>query len=111
MNEYVQVITAVGSKEEGQQIARTLVEESLAACVQIIGPITSVYRWQGIVEESEEWLCLIKSTRARYAEIEATIHALHGYETPEILVVPVVVGSADYLRWLDAVVAGEDTDA
>lgn len=110
MSEYVQVLTAVGTKEEAQQIARALVEHSLAACVQIIGPINS-YRWQGAVEESEEWLCLIKSTRARYAQIEATIQARHSYETPEILAVPVVDGSADYLRWLDASVVSEEDDA
>ncbi len=111
MSEYVQVLTAVGTKEEAQQIARALVEHSLAACVQIIGPISSSYRWQSAVEESEEWLCLIKSTRARYAQIEAMIRARHSYETPEILAVPVVDGSADYLRWLDASVVSEEDDA
>jgi periplasmic divalent cation tolerance protein len=111
MSEYVQVITTVGSKEEGQQIARALVERRLAACVQIIGPITSVYYWQGAIEESEEWLCLIKSTRTRYAEIEAAIRALHSYETPEILAVPVTAGCAAYLSWLDAAVIDEDAGA
>ncbi|MGC9398816.1 MAG: divalent-cation tolerance protein CutA [Anaerolineae bacterium] len=104
MSEYVQVITTTASEEEARRMARALVERALAACVQVIGPISSVYRWQGAVEEDEEWLCLIKSTRARYERIEAAILALHSYETPEILAVPVVEGCADYLRWLDAAV-------
>jgi periplasmic divalent cation tolerance protein len=110
MSEYLQVITAVASKAEAHRIAHVLVERGLAACVQIIGPICSIYRWQGNVEESEEWLCLIKSVRARYVQIEAVIQRLHRYETPEILALPVLEGSADYLSWLDASVVGEDND-
>ena len=102
MEEFVQVITTVADEAEARRIARALVEMGLAGCVQIIGPITSIYRWEGAVEESPEWLCLIKTSRACYAEVETTIRCLHSYETPEILALPVVAGSAAYLAWLMA---------
>lgn len=100
MDEFIQVITTTDDRAAAQRIARGLVEARLAGCVQISGPITSIYRWQGAVEEAAEWLCLIKTTRAHYAEVEATIRCLHSYETPEILAVPVVAGSDAYLTWL-----------
>ena len=73
-----------------------------AACVQIVGPITSIYRWQGKIESSEEWRREAKSRQECYARIEATIRGLHPYEVPEIISLPIVAGSADYLRWLEA---------
>ncbi len=103
MDEFIQVITTTTEKAEAERIARALVEMGLAGCVQIIGPILSIYRWQGTIEEAPEWLCLIKTSRASYAEVEATLRCLHSYETPEILAVPIVAGSAAYLRWLAAV--------
>lgn len=100
--EFIQVITTTTEKAEAQRLAQVLVEMGLAGCVQLIGPITSTYRWQGAIEEAPEWLCLIKTSLARYAEVEATIRCLHSYETPEILAVPVVAGSSAYLAWLAA---------
>lgn len=102
MSDYLQVMTTVARKDDAERIARALVEDRLAACVQILGPITSLYRWQGAPETSEEWLCLIKSRQERYAQIEEAIRRLHPYEVPEILAVPVVAGSGDYLAWLEA---------
>jgi len=69
--------------------------------VQILGPITSTYRWQGAVETSEEWLCLVKSRRELYPQIEEAIRRLHPYDVPEILAVPVVAGIASYVAWLE----------
>ncbi len=100
MSEYVQVVTTVASKEEGEKIAMALLEKRLVGCVQVIGPIESSYWWQGRIEQSEEWLCIAKTERKFFAQIEETIKALHSYEVPEILAVPVVAGSEDYLRWL-----------
>jgi len=68
--------------------------------VQIVGPIESTYRWQGKVTTAREWLCLIKTTRARYRELAAAVQALHPYDTPEIVAVPIVAGSRRYLDWL-----------
>ena len=102
MNSFLQVTTTTESKEEAKIIARHLVGKKLAACVQILGPITSTYRWKGKVETAEEWLCLIKTRDDLYNKVEATIKSLHTYETPEIIAVPVVKGSSDYLQWLDS---------
>jgi len=101
MSEAIQVSTTTATKEDAQKIAAALVERRLAACVQVGGPITSVYRWQGIIETSDEWLCTIKTTRAAYEQVEAAIRQLHPYDEPEIIAVPIVAGSAGYLKWLD----------
>jgi periplasmic divalent cation tolerance protein len=101
MSDLVQVLTTSPSREEADQIAQALVEGRLAACVQVVGPITSTYRWQGAIETSQEWLLLAKSRRERYGEIEQAIRRLHSYEVPEILAVPIVAASADYLAWLE----------
>jgi periplasmic divalent cation tolerance protein len=102
MTDAIVVLTTTGSQEEAAKIAQALVERQLAACVQITGPITSVYRWQEKIENSLEWLCVIKSSRANYAALEAAIRELHSYEVPEIIALPVQSGSADYLSWLAA---------
>jgi periplasmic divalent cation tolerance protein len=94
------VLSSAGSREEGETIAQALVESRLAACVNIVRGITSVYRWQGKVESAEEVLLLIKTTTARLAELEAALHRLHSYDVPEFLVLPVEGGSAAYLRWI-----------
>lgn len=101
MSDTVQILTTVPEKALALQIARTLVEERLAACVQVCGPIESVYRWQGQIETATEWQCWIKSISDRYAEIEQAIRRLHPYEVPEILAMPVVAGQVDYMQWLE----------
>ncbi len=94
------VITTTDNQADAQRIARVLVEKKLAACVQIVGPIESVYRWQGQIETSQEWQCQAKTIDEKYDEIEAAIIALHGYEVPEIVVVAITGGSDGYLRWI-----------
>ncbi|MBE9546618.1 MAG: divalent-cation tolerance protein CutA [Proteobacteria bacterium] len=100
MEDYIQVITATEDKKDAERIAAALVEKRLAGCVQIVGPITSTYHWKGNVETEEEWLCLIKSRKDLYGELEEAIKETHPYETPEIIATPVVGGSKDYLEWL-----------
>ena len=102
MESFLQVTTTTESKEEAQLIAQHLVGGKLAACVQILGPITSTYRSKGKVESAEEWLCLIKTREGLYPELEKAIIGLHSYETPEIIAVPISKGSPDYIKWLDA---------
>jgi periplasmic divalent cation tolerance protein len=102
MNEYIQVVTTTANRDEALAIARSLIDKRLAACVQIGGPITSIYRWREQIESSEEWVCIAKTQRKFYAEVEQAILSLHTYDTPEILVVPIVEGSAKYLSWLKA---------
>jgi periplasmic divalent cation tolerance protein len=101
MSDHLQVLTTTSSEEEAERIAALLVEQQLAACVQVIGPITSRYRWQGEVVEEREWQCLVKTTRVAYAAIEAAIREVHSYDEPEIIATPVVAGSAGYLAWID----------
>jgi periplasmic divalent cation tolerance protein len=101
MDETIQVMTTTATKDDAQKIARGLVEGRLAACVQIVGPISSVYRWEGEIEEAEEYLCLVKTRRDAYPRVEAAIRETHPYDVPEILAMPVTAGSAAYLGWLD----------
>ncbi len=98
--EHLQVTTTTGSEEEAEQISAALIERHLAACVQVIGPIASRYRWQGAIERSTEWMCVAKTSAERYAELEAAIRELHSYDEPEILATPIVAGSAGYLEWV-----------
>lgn len=100
MEKFLQVTTTTETKEEAERIALALVEARLAACVQIVGPVTSIYRWKGRIEQAGEWLCLIKSREEHYGAIEGTIRSLHAYETPEIIAVSLTGGSRDYLDWL-----------
>lgn len=100
MTDYLQVLTTTGSEEEAERISAALVERRLAACVQVVGPISSRYRWQGKVEHEREWLCLAKTEASRYDEVEAAIGELHSYDEPEIVATPIVAGSAGYLGWL-----------
>ncbi len=103
------VTTTTDSSESAQRIARTLIERRLAACVQIVGPITSVYRWQGQVETSQEWQCLAKTVTGRVTDIEHTLIEVHHYDVPELIVTPIEGGSQAYLDWLTAESAESDT--
>ncbi len=100
MADYLQVSITAGSEQEAEQISAAVVERRLAACVQVVGPIASRYRWQGEVEESQEWLCLAKTEAGRYPQLEATIRELHSYDEPEIIATPIVAGSQGYLDWI-----------
>lgn len=96
----IQIVTTTARPEDAQAIATHLVEQGLAACAQISGPITSIYRWQGRVETAQEWQCVVKTRAALYDQVEQAIRSRHPYETPEILATPVAHGSAAYLDWL-----------
>jgi periplasmic divalent cation tolerance protein len=105
MTEYIQVTTVTANQKEAENIAHVLLETRLAACVQIFGPISSTYWWQGTIESAQEWVCQIKTSRQLYPQVETTIRRLHSYEIPEIVASPIIVGNQDYLKWLDAEVA------
>jgi len=102
MAEALVVITTTESNEDAERLARLLVERELAACVQVLPQITSVYRWQGRVEQAGETLLLIKTTRAAYPQLETAIKDNHPYQTPEIIALPVEAGSNECLSWLAA---------
>lgn len=90
------------SAEVAEQLARGLIEESLAACINILPGVRSVYRWQGEIEIAQEHLLMIKSPCAAYPAIEAAIKARHPYEIPEIIAIDIDRGAADYLKWIDS---------
>ena len=94
------VLTTAGSEDEARKIARHLVENRQAACVNVIPRIESIYRWQGKVESAAEWLLLIKTTSKKFPAVRDAIAELHSYEVPECVMLPVEDGSAAYLQWL-----------
>lgn len=105
MTDVVQVTTTTASREDAGRIAAELVRARVAACVQVVGPVTSTYRWHDRIETAEEWLAIAKTTADRYPALEETLRRLHPYDVPEILALPVQAGAQPYLRWLAEQVA------
>lgn len=100
MNDSIVVLSNCGSRDEAFRVARALVESRLAACVNVIPGVHSIYRWQGQVEEAEEWTLLIKTRRHLFEELSRELRRVHSYEVPEILALPVAAGTEDYLAWI-----------
>lgn len=94
------ILSTAATRDEADRLATALVERRLAACVNVVGPLTSVYRWQGQVERAEEFLLLIKSTAAQFTAVAAAIKELHSYELPECVELTITAGSDAYLKWL-----------
>ncbi len=101
MKEFVLVYVTVSSSEEGKRIAKALVEERLAACVNQLPGVHSTYRWQGKIEESGEELLIIKTSPKLFKMLEQRVSELHSYTVPEVIAVPIIAGSKPYLQWLD----------
>lgn len=100
MTDKLLVLTTAGSEDEARKIAHTLVERRLAACVNIVPQIHSVYRWRDKVESAEEFLLIVKTTRGCEEQVESAIKELHSYELPECIVIGIDGGSEEYLRWI-----------
>src|ERR1051325_4984926 len=100
MTEFIVVLVTAGSAEEGDRIAHELVEERLAACVNRIQRVQSIYRWEGKVENSQEELLIIKTRQDLFPRLESRIREIHSYSVPEIIALPLSQGSAPYLQWL-----------
>src|SRR5260370_13005815 len=100
MTEQRIVITTAGAEEEARKIARHLVENRLAACVNIVPQVESIYRWEGKVDSSREWLLLVKTSQERFPAVREAIRELHSYELPECVVINIEYGSSNYLDWL-----------
>jgi len=96
------VITNLPDRDSAGRLARALIEKRLAACINVLSPCRSIYRWQGKTEDAEEFPVLIKTTRERYPALEAAIRAAHPYELPEIIAVPLAAGLPAYLEWVDS---------
>ncbi len=101
MTKLILVVTAVRSKEEAVELSRTVVEKRMAACAQVLGPVTSTYWWKGRIETVEEWLCLMKSNADLYEKLESTICNIHSYEVPEIFSLTATRSNRRYLDWLE----------
>jgi periplasmic divalent cation tolerance protein len=101
MTDKIVVLNTCGSAEEAEQVARKLVDEKLAACVTVVAPVRSFYRWDGVVNDAAEWLLLIKTSRPLFDRVRAALESVHSYELPELLALPVIEGSANYLAWLE----------
>jgi len=94
------VLSTAGSEEEARNIARELIERRLAACVNIVPQVESIYRWQGKIESNREWLLLIKTTAEKFERVRDAIRELHSYDLPECIALAIEDGSPEYLHWL-----------
>ncbi len=99
--DYIVVFITVPEIEVGENIAKILVEEKLAACVNITGKVNSTYFWQGNIENDDEYLLIIKTRKDKFKELEKKVKGNHPYTVPEIIAIPIVLGSEDYLNWID----------
>lgn len=100
MKEAIVVFVTCGSEEEALKIAHSLVEKRLSACVNLISPIRSIYRWEGKIWDEKEWLLLIKTQSSKFEELEKEIRSLHSYKVPEIIALNISKGSNSYLNWI-----------
>ena len=100
MEKIIQIVTTASDRKIIEKIGRELIEKRLIACAQIVGPIQSVYRWKGKVEETDEWLLLMKTRESHYPAIEAEFRRLHPYEIPEIIATVIEKGLPEYMDWV-----------
>jgi periplasmic divalent cation tolerance protein len=101
MPESIVVLVTCGSEEEAAKIALSLVEEHLAACVNLVSPVRSIYRWEGKIWDEKEWILIIKTQKKRFEQLEKKVKSLHSYSVPEIISLSIVEGSPAYLKWLE----------
>lgn len=101
MTDKIVVLSTCDSEEKASELARALVEQRVAACVNIVPGARSIYRWQGKIEDAAEWMLVIKSRRDLFEKLRQAILRMHSYEVPEVIALPVVDGSEAYLEWLD----------
>lgn len=107
MTDKVVVLVTCGSAEEGTRIARALVEQRLAACVNVSSPIRSLYRWEGKVRDDPEVLLVVKTDRELFDRVRRAVERMHSYQVPEVICLPVIDGAPNYLNWLGAAVSAE----
>jgi periplasmic divalent cation tolerance protein len=108
MTDKIVVFSTCGSREEAERLARRLLEARLAACVNVIMQIRSFYWWRGKIEDSGEWLLVIKTSRALFERVRSVLESAHSYELPEVLALPIIQGSPNYLAWLEGELKGSE---
>ena len=106
MTDKIVVLSTCGSAEEAERLAREIISQRAAACVNIVAPVRSIYRWNGQIEDAQEWLPIAKTDRASFDRLRSVLEAAHSYELPEVLALPVIDGSPNYLAWV-----GRELDA
>jgi periplasmic divalent cation tolerance protein len=106
MSRFIVVFVTCGTEEEALRISRSLVEERLAACVNLASPLRSIYRWKGKICDEKEWLLIIKTRMDRFEEVAKKIRSLHSYTVPEVIALPILEGSPSYLQWLQEMTTG-----
>lgn len=107
----IQIITTTSERKNAEEIAGRLIKVGLAGCVQVLGPITSTYRWKGGIRHTKEWMCIIKTEERLYKQAERLIRSHSGHEVPEVLAFAVICGSKDYLKWLRNSLRGKNSKA
>jgi periplasmic divalent cation tolerance protein len=100
LTDFIEIVTTAETEEQALDLARSLIEQGLAACAQVDGPIRSIYRWQGVVQSETEWRCTLKTAMESYDAVQDTLGRLHPYEEPQIIALPILKGSPTYLKWL-----------
>lgn len=100
MSEPIVVLVTCGSEEEALKIANSLVADRLAACVNLISPVRSIYRWEEKIWDEREWILFIKTQKQRFEDLEKMVKSLHSYSVPEIIALPILEGASSYLNWL-----------
>lgn len=111
MTDKIVVLSTCGSAAEAERLARELISKNAAACVNIVAPVRSIYRWKGEIEEASEWLLIAKTDRPSFENLRAVLEAAHSYELPEVLALPVIAGSPNYLAWIGAQVNAAQSSA
>ena len=101
MSRFILILTTVNKEEKAKEIASKLVEERLSACVTVTSPATSFYWWEGKINKEQEYILLIKTKKDMYKKIEERLRELHPYETPEIIVLPIIKGFKEYFSWIN----------
>jgi periplasmic divalent cation tolerance protein len=104
-----QVTTTLPDRKSADKLAETLVAERLAACAQVLGPVSSTYRWESRVERAEEWYCILKTTDQRLPALQKRIRELHPYQVPELIALPITGGEPQYLDWVRTEVSGAES--
>ncbi len=101
MTDKIVVLSTCASADEAERLARRVIDDRLAACVNVLSPVRSFYRWKGKVEDSAEWLLIIKSSREKFDGLRAALESAHTYEVPEVIAIPIVDGAPNYLSWIE----------
>lgn len=101
MTDKIVVLSTCASAEEAERLARRVIDDRLAACVNVLSPVRSFYRWKGAVEDSHEWLLIIKTMRDKFDALRTALESAHTYEVPEVIAIPIVEGSPNYLSWIE----------